>query len=76
MCLGSHVLVVNEILQVIIDRELKFNSHVKHICHKAGNKLNFLARTVNILSPLSKNTFFRSLIKGKFDYSPVLWIIY
>ena len=33
---------VNEILKVIMDGELKFDEHVKHICKKAGSKLNAL----------------------------------
>ena len=51
MCLGSNLSLheifayknfklkntsVNEILGVIIDRELKVDKHVKHICKKAG----------------------------------------
>ena len=40
---------VNEILGVSIDRELKFDEHVKHFCEKGGNKLNVLTRMVNIL---------------------------
>ena len=53
MCWGSNLLVdeiflyknfklkntpVNEILGVAIDRELKSDKHIKHICKKAGNK--------------------------------------
>ena len=64
MCLGSNLSLdeifvyknfklkstsVNEILGVIIDRERKSDKHVKHICKKAGNKLNALTRMVNIL---------------------------
>ena len=40
---------VNEILEEIIDRELKFPKHVKHICKKTSNKLNALTRMANIL---------------------------
>ena len=42
---------VNEILRVIIDRELKFDKNVKHICKKIGNMLNALTRMANILNP-------------------------
>ena len=42
---------VNEILRVIIDRELKFDKHVKHICKKTGNMLNALTRMANIYNP-------------------------
>ena len=48
---------INEILGVIIDRELKFDKHVKHICKKAGNKLNALTRVANILNLFQKIHF-------------------
>ena len=61
---------VNEILGVIIDRELKFDKRVKDICKKAGNKLNPLTKMGNILNPLQKNTLFRSFINGQLNYCP------
>ena len=89
MCLGSNLLgneifvyknfklkntSVNEILGVTIDRELKFDKHVKHICKKAGNKCNALTRMANILDPIQKSTLFKSFIKGQFNYCPLLWM--
>ena len=65
---------INEILGVIIDRERNFNKHVKHICKKAGNKLNALTRMTNIHNPFQKNTIFKSFIKGQFNYCPLLWM--
>ena len=65
---------INEILGVIIDRELNFNKHVKHIYKKAGNKLNVLTRMTNIHNPFQKNTLFKSFIKGQFNYCPLLWM--
>ena len=61
---------VNEILGVIIDRELKFDKSVKDICKKAGNKLNPLTKMGNILNPLQKNALFRSFINGQLNYCP------
>ena len=63
---------VNEILRLVIDRELKFDKHVKHICKRAGNKLNFLTRIANILNPFQKNTYFESFIKAQSNYCPLL----
>ena len=65
---------VNEILRVNIDRELKFDKHVKHICKKTGNKFNALARVANILNPFQKNTLFKSFIKSQFNYCSLLWM--
>ena len=89
MCLGSNLSLdeifvyknlklkntsVNEILGVIIDRELKFDKHVKHICKKAGNKFSALTRMANILNPFQKITLFKSFIKGQFNSCPLLWM--
>ena len=88
MCLGSNLSLdesfvyknfklkntsVIEISGVIIDRELIFDKHVKHICKKAGNELNALTRMANILNLFQKNTLFKSFIKGQFNYCPLLW---
>ena len=89
LCLGSN-LSVDEIfvyknfklkkkfrkLGVIIDRELKFDKHVRHICEKAGNKLNVLTRVAKILNLFQKNTLFKSFIEGQFNYCPLLWMFY
>ena len=86
MCLGSN-LSLDEIfvfknfklrntsIGVIIDRELKFDKHVKHICKKASNKLNALTRTANILNPFQKDILFQSFIKGRINYCPLLWML-
>ena len=72
MCLGSNLSVdeifvykkfklintsVNEILGVIIDRELKFDKHIKHTCKKVGNKLNALTRMANMLKLFKRKLF-------------------
>ena len=63
---------VNEILGVIIDRELKFSKPVKHNCKKADNRFNVFTKMANILNPFQKNFFFKSFIKSQFNYCPVL----
>ena len=65
---------VNEILGVIIDREIRLNKHEKHICKKARNKLNALTRMADIRNPFQKNTLFKSFINGQFNYCPLLWM--
>ena len=37
------------VLGVTIDDKLKFDSHIKNICRKAGKKLGALIRTTNYL---------------------------
>ena len=83
MCLGSNLSLdeifiyknfklkntfVDEVLGVIIDREVKFDKHVNHICKKAGNMLNALTRVANILNPFQKNTLAKPFIKGQLNY--------
>ena len=65
---------VAEMLEVIMGRELKFDKHVKHICKKAGSKLNALTKVANILNPFQKNTLFKSFIKGQFNYCALSWM--
>ena len=67
---------INEILGVIIDRELKFDKHVKHIFKKPGNKLNALTRIANILNPFQKNMLFKFFSKGEFNYCYFLWMFF
>ena len=55
---------INEILGVIIDRELKFDKHVKHICKKQGSKLNAVTRIANILNPFQKNILLQIFQQG------------
>ena len=89
MCLGSNLSLdeifiyknfklentfVNEVLGVIIDREVKFDKHVKHICKRAGNMLNALTRVANILNPFQKNTLAKPFIKVQLNYCPPLWM--
>lgn len=49
------------------------DNHIKQIYRKAGNKLNALTRTINVISPFQKVTF-KSFIKGKFNYCLLLWV--
>ena len=78
MCLGSNLLedeifvyknfklkstFVNEALGINIDREIKFDKHIKYVCKKASNKLNALTKMANILDPFQKKTIFKSFIK-------------
>ena len=63
---------VNEILGVIIDRELKFDKHIYYIYKKAGNRINGLTRMANILNRFQNNILVKSFNKGQFDYCPLL----
>ena len=63
---------VNEILGVIIDRELKFDKHIYYIYKKSGNRINGLTRMANILNRFQNNILVKSFNKGQFNYCPLL----
>ena len=67
---------VNKIFGVIIDKDVKFDNHIKQICRKAGNKLSALARMTTALSPFQKITLCKSFIKelSQFNHGPLLWM--
>ena len=45
----------NKILEITIDNELKFKSHVKNLCKKASQKIWALSRLTNYLNDSEKN---------------------
>ena len=46
------------VLGVTIDNKLTFESHIKNICRKAGQKLCALVRTTNYLNSSQKKSLF------------------
>ena len=52
------------VLGVTIDNKLTFNSHVKGICRKPGQKLGALSRIANYLNSSQKKLFFSGMIKS------------
>ena len=46
-----------KILGVIIDKELKFNPHIRSMCKKAVQKLGVLNRIPSLLDPEKKNLY-------------------
>ena len=45
------------VLGIIIDNKLAFDSHIKNICRKAGQKLGALLRITNYLNSGQKSLF-------------------
>ena len=48
------------VLGVTIDNKLTFDSHIKNICRKAGQKLGALLRITNYLISSQKSLFLRN----------------
>ena len=62
-----------DVLGVTIDNELKFDSHIKNICRKAGQKLDALLRITNYLNSSQKKLIFSGMVKSQFTYRPLIW---
>ena len=63
-----------KILGVIIDNELKFDSHIRSMCKKAAQKLGLLRRISSLLDPEKKRLAFNAVIKYHFNYCPLIWM--
>ena len=62
------------VLGVTIDNKLTFDSHIKSICRKAGQKLGALLRITNYLNSSQKKLIFSGMIKSQFSYCPLIWM--
>ena len=62
------------ILQITIDSKLNFDSHIKNMCKKTGQKLNALSRMSIFLNKDKKKIIFNVIIKSQFSYCPLIWM--
>ena len=63
-----------ELLGILIDSKLKFDSHITSLCKKAGQKLSALARTNHYLTQYQKLLLINSVVISQFNYCPLIWI--
>ena len=61
-----------EILGITLDRSMGFNTHIKNICRKAGQKLSALLRISPYLDQGKKVLLCKSMIKSQFNYCPLV----
>ena len=68
---------VNEVkfLVITIDNELKFDSHILHICLKANKKV-VLCILTNILTFQRRRVLFKSFFEARFKYCPLTCMFY
>ena len=74
--LGEKTLEMNKktkVLGVVIDSQLKFDSHIEEISHKISNKISFFSRIRHILPKYYLNFLYQSLVSPLFDYCDVVW---
>ena len=62
------------ILGITIDNKLTFDSHIKSMCRKAGQKLSALSRISPYLETDKKELLFKSMVKSQFSYCPLVWM--
>ena len=62
------------ILGITIDNKLNFDSHIKNMCKKTGQKLNALSRMSIFLNKDKKKIIFNVIIKSQFSYCPLIWM--
>ena len=60
------------ILGITIDDKLTFDSHIKSICRKAGQKLSALSRISPYLETDKKELLFKSMVQSQFNYCPLV----
>ena len=63
-----------KLLGLTIDKNLKFNSHVRNICKKASQKMYVLARLAKFLSFHRKRVLLKTFIESQFSYCPLVWM--
>ena len=61
------------VLGITIDNKFTFDSCIKNICRKAGQKLGALLRITNYLNSSQKKLNFSGMIKCQFSYCP--WML-
>ena len=61
------------ILGITIDNKITFDSHIKSICRKAGQKLSALSRISPYLETDKKELLFKSMVKYNLIIALKLW---
>ena len=58
---------------VIIQSDLKWDSHINSLTTKANKTLEFLRRNINISSTKSKEQAYKSLVRPSLEYACSVW---
>ena len=61
-------------LEIVIDNNLNFKSHMKKICENANQKLSALARISKLTTSTQKKKLINSFINSQFTYCPLIWM--
>ena len=63
-----------EILGITLDGNMNFDTQIKNICRKAGQKLSALLRISPYFDQGKKVSLYKSMMKSHFNYCPLVWM--
>ena len=71
---NSSVIETHEVklLGTLIDRNLRFKSHMQLICSKVGKKINALARLCKLLPFKKRRILMNAFVMSQFAFSPLI----
>ena len=64
------------LLGVVIDKQLNFETHITKLCQKAGNKLFALARISKYMNSDKLRILMRCFVISQFQYCPLAWMFH
>ena len=64
------------LLQITIDRDLKFDEHVNNLCKKACQNLNALVRLAPVMNVDKKRMIMKAFMESQFGYCPLVWMFH
>ena len=65
-----------ELLGVVIDSRLTFETHINNVCKKVSQKLNALARISSYMGTKKRQMIMKSFITSQFGYCPLIWMFH
>ncbi|KAG0710836.1 putative RNA-directed DNA polymerase from transposon X-element [Chionoecetes opilio] len=65
-----------KVLGVGVDRELRFDGHIKHIAKKASHRVSALRRVASFLDRGGKLLLYKAQIRPYLEYAALSWMLY
>ena len=65
-----------KLLGALIDRSLKFDTHVLKLCKKVGQKVTILSRLTKYMTLQKRRIVLKSFIESQFSYCPLIWMFH
>ena len=77
ICLGENIIQNSEsqnLLGVIVDKNLTFNMHVSKLCDNASKKFYAFARVCSFMDLRKRKLLMKSFCSSQFGYCPLVWM--